>query len=151
MSFVSLYIIYLPTCLVTLLLSTPFFLELYMWKFFETYVGIKSSVVLVFVRYFEYPFLETSLCNIPPLKFSEHKPNILTTKPSMWERACGFTFLGRVFFFFSPSSTKVETSKSLSCFSLVSSYNKDIAAWDPYFMRECPVTFCIRWIWAFIS
>lgn len=111
LSLVSLCVIYLPTSSVTLLLATPFFLELYMWKFFETCVSIKSSVVLVFVRYFEYPYLETSLCNIPPLKFSEHKPNILTTEPSMWERACGFTFLGRVFFFFffpPPSSTKVE-------------------------------------------
>ena len=94
--------------------TTPFFLELYMWKFFETYVAIKSSLVLVFVRYFEYPCLETSLCNIPPLKFSERKPNILTTKPSMWERACGFTFLGRVFFFFFPSIQHEGRNKQVS-------------------------------------
>lgn len=50
--------------------SNSFFLELYLWEFFEIHVNFKSSILLgFFLSYLAYPHVETSLYYILPLKF----------------------------------------------------------------------------------
>lgn len=96
-------------------------------------------MILAFASCLQYFYLRASLYYIPPLKFFILHMNwdikALCVKKSLWLQIL------RKDLSFPPPSTEAETGKSLNCPSLNYPYTKDIALWNPCFMREFPATF----------